>query len=391
MSKSHGGILLPFDLYRVSLLAAALAEGLVSRARNINDAKLVVTRHPSFQVLLLGIQGSVIGTDAAAFWREYADLAILISQLAPRQVFLYYAEPGPLPPRREGFLVAQRGQVLAADDAQADALPADATEEDWPVARLCAQMGLSLAELAGGFAGGPRVEVPLAEPRTDDQAALNVLAGRGAPGTTDAGAAPVGGPGTPSAATAGAATPTGASPGGSAAATGRAARPDEAREDARRRAAAQTAEDEQARARAASVREGLPQIRDALGVVVAPRAELAEADLLRAFVVSRVEGELPEGISRELTRSLQGQRIDVVVPVEFASEVFLDNKPLTRAAFEERGTAAPLAGAAARRLEVLAPRVGRGTLWCVDRRFAFVSRGPEDELPEEFVLAVIRG
>ena len=110
-TSSHGGLLFPLDMFRPTMLAAALAENLLSKARNIIDAKLVLARSPNSPVVLARIEGSVIGDDAAAFWKEYADLAMFASQVLPRQVFLYYATGGL--ERREGFIVAQRGQPIA--------------------------------------------------------------------------------------------------------------------------------------------------------------------------------------------------------------------------------------------------------------------------------------
>src|SRR5690606_7206494 len=178
VQRSYGGLLIPLDMFRLSQLAALFAEVLVSKARNILDARMVAARHPASPLLLIRIEGHVVGDDEAAFWRENADLAAIVSQALPRQVFMFYVQPGPRDVRREGFMVAQRGQVLAADDATADNIPADTPDSEWPVSRLCGQLRLSLDELARGFPDGPRVEVPLAEPNIDDQAALMTLVGR---------------------------------------------------------------------------------------------------------------------------------------------------------------------------------------------------------------------
>jgi hypothetical protein len=70
---------------------------------------------------------------------------------------------------REGFLVAQRGQAIAADDSNRDDTPGKAGTH-WPVTRLCEQMRISIDELAEGFPGGPRIELSLMEPRGNDQA-----------------------------------------------------------------------------------------------------------------------------------------------------------------------------------------------------------------------------
>ena len=102
-------------------------------------------------------------------------------------------------PRQQGFIVAQRGQPLAADDATDEQMPPEATDADWPVARLAEQIRVPMNELEGGFVGGPRVEIPMVEPRVDDQELLMVLAGQppeGEDGPEDE-AGPAGEPGGP--------------------------------------------------------------------------------------------------------------------------------------------------------------------------------------------------
>ncbi|MEM6994760.1 MAG: hypothetical protein AAF721_29875, partial [Myxococcota bacterium] len=295
----HGGIVVPLDMFRISHLAAILSEILVGKARNILDAKLVVTRHPSSQIVLLTITGSVIGDEPAKFWREYADLAVALSQVLRTQCFLYYVVAAPANERREGFVVAQRGQALAADDASADTQPATG-EGNWPVTKLCEQLRIKMEDLASGFAGGPSVEVSLVEPSIDDQAALMTLAGQqpgeGAEGgeATDAAAAP---------------------------ADGAPAAPDKPKkptveDDLKRRAKERAAEVAAMEERAAKVQSELKMAVDELGVVVCPSAELGEPDILAPFIVAKIEGDLPPGVPRDRTEALQGLRCDIAVAVD---------------------------------------------------------------------------
>ena len=110
---SHGGLIFPLDMFRPTVLAAVIAELLVGKVRNILDATLEIARHPTSPLALARIRGSVVGDDAAEFWRTNPDIALAASQVVPRQCFVYYARAGEQ--RREGFLVAQRGQAIAAD------------------------------------------------------------------------------------------------------------------------------------------------------------------------------------------------------------------------------------------------------------------------------------
>lgn len=366
VQRSYGGLLIPLDMFRLSQLAALFAEVLVSKARNILDAKMVAARHPASPLLLIRIEGHVVGDDEAAFWRENADLAAIVSQALPRQVFMFYVQPGPREIRREGFLVAQRGQVLAADDATSDNIPADAADSEWPVSRLCGQLRLSLDDLALGFPEGPRVEVPLAEPNIDDQAALMTLVGRepGEPAPPNEGA--------PTGAPAGAAAPRVS-----------------VDEDAKRRAKEAAADEEALRARAEAVKSDLPHMLDDFGLVVAPRAELSEADILAPFIVAKVEGDLPAGVPAQLMDRLQGKRIDIAVRVEFLSEVFVENTPLNRATFEERAQTIELAGRHVRSMEVLGPRLGYGTLFSTGKSHVFVSRRTGMPVPAGLVLEML--
>ena len=71
------------------------------------------------ELLKIGIQvryKTVVGDDPTAFWRENADIVVAMSQVLPRQCFMYYVQSAPPQERREAFLIAQRGQVLAADE-----------------------------------------------------------------------------------------------------------------------------------------------------------------------------------------------------------------------------------------------------------------------------------
>ncbi|MFV8751025.1 hypothetical protein ACNOYE_10810 [Nannocystaceae bacterium ST9] len=400
MPSSFGGLLFPLDMFRPTTLAAVLTEGLVSQVKNILDAKLVLTRHPEIQVVIARIEGSVVGGDEAQFWRDNVELALLASQVLPRQLFLYYvvADDGVNPEPRQGFVVAQRGQVLAAEDATADQLPPDALPEDWPVERLLAQLGLSYEDLAAGFAGGPSIELSLVEPGGDDRELLMTLAGQptarteGAPAAT--GPAPAAGPG-PAPAGPRASKPAGrpapAPAGAPAGQPGAPAKPKRitVEEDQKRRAAEQQAANEAREAKAASIRADLPYLIDELGVVVAPKAELGDTDILEPFLTSKLAGDLPAGLPRELHESLQGKRIDFVVKVEFLSEVFVGERPLVKPTFDAQAETRTLAGQPVKVLEVLGPRLGKGTFIRRDRAGVFVSRTPDLPLPEALIVSLL--
>ena len=370
-SGKHAGLLVPFEMFRISQLAAIFAELLVSKARNILDAELVVTRHPSAPILLLQIEGSIVGDDPPEFWRENADLVSLASRAFPRQVIMYYVEPPP--ERREGFMVAQQGQVLAADDATHDRMPAGATEADWPVARLCQQLRIPANDLETRFPGGPSVRAKLVEPgQVDDQALLMTLAGRDA-GTTEAAPAP----GAQATATA----PQQAAP---------ANRRGNIEEDTKRREKERQAEEAEQARREEEVRSGLRYTIDEIGLVAAPKAELSEPEILVTFVVPKVAGDVPEGVPQKLADQLQGKRIDVAVKVDFLSEVFVENTPLSRPTFEERSTEATVGGRSVRVMEVLGPRLGYGTLISTGKApHVFVSRKIGSALPEQLVLELL--
>ena len=129
MSTPIAGLLVPLDMFRISQFAAMFSELLASKARNILDAELVVTRHPEAPLFLMQIAGSVIDGNPATFWRENVDLAQMASRALPRQVIMFYADPGETPAdRREGFIVAQQGQMIAGDDVGTDRMPADAPD-----------------------------------------------------------------------------------------------------------------------------------------------------------------------------------------------------------------------------------------------------------------------
>jgi hypothetical protein len=369
-STSHGGILLPLDMFRPTMLAAVLSEGLVGKARNIVDARLLLTRHPIIQLLLVRIQGSVVGDDVAGFWRENADLALMASHAVPRQLFMYYAAPGPGDGRREGFVVAQRGQVLAADEASAATMPADASDQDWPVARLCSQIRVDVRDLAAGFAGGPQVELALVEPDGDDQAMLMTLAGAGEGATAGA-------------------DPGSAGPAGSSPAPAKPSAREIGEADLKRREREQHEEAVAARKRAKEVAAALEFFIDDDGVIVAPRVELSETEILTPLVVAEIKGDLPAGLPQDLTAELQGKRMDFVVPVDFLSEVLVDNVPLSREVFEEGAKEVSLGNSSVRILEALAPRLGHGSLVVTNKAKLFVSRRPGMKLPERFLLKLL--
>jgi hypothetical protein len=368
----HGGILIPLDPFRVSHLAAVAAEVLVSKARNINDAKLVLTRHPQTQLVLGRIEGSIVGDDPTAFWRENADIVVAMSQVLPRQCFMYYVQSAPPQERREAFLVAQRGQVVAADEGTADRQTPGA--ERWPVADLCAQLRLSVDELAQGFAGGPSIEIPLIDPGVDDQAMLMTLAGQPpGEGEPTEGAAPAAG--------------NGKGPGAAAPA----AKPKmSVSDDLKRRETERAAEAAEQQRRAAAVTSDVPFVIDELGIVACPRAELSEPDLLAPFIHGKLAGDLPPGLPRAQTDALQGKRCDIALRVDFLSEVFVETGPLTRSVLDERAEVRTLGGRELKLLEVLAPRLGYGTLVTTGKApHVFVSRKPELRLPESLVLELL--
>lgn len=399
MPSNFGGLLFPLDMFRPTSLAAVLAEGLVSQAKNILDAKLVLTRHPDIQVVIARIVGTVVGDDQVRFWRDNVELALMASQVVPRQLFAYWvmADDGTNQEPRQGFVVAQRGQVLAAEDATADQLPEDALPDEWPVARLLAQLGLPYEDLALGFPGGPSIELSLVDRGGDDRELLMTLAGQ-PPAGAQAGGAP------PPAAGARQAPPRGAGGPARAGAPASASAPASAQpskdapakpkrvsieEDQKRRAAEQQASSEAREAKAASVRADLPFVSDELGLIVAPKAELGDTHILAPFVVSKLAGDLPAGLPSAMHDALQGKRIDFVVKVEFLSEVFVGERPLTKPTFDAQAQPRTIAGHEVLVLEVLGPRLGKGTLVRRGRAGVFVSRTPELPLPESLIATLL--
>jgi len=381
---SHGGILFQLEMFRPTMMAAVIAQGLASKARNMLDATLELTRHPTAPIVIAQIKGSVVGDDAAEFWRENAELAVYASQELPRQCFIYYVRSGE--DRREGFIVAQQGQVLVAHDATAETIPENTPDDQWPVGRLCEQMRLSVDELAEGFADGPRISIPLADPVGDDQKLLMILAGQGGePEDED--------PGSPSQSP----SQSAAAPGPKSAA-GAARGPNGAQggpkrltvdDDVKRRAAARAAETAALAARSAELCNDLPYTVDERGLLVAPNAELEETALLAQYAVKEIAGGLPDSLPDSLRVELQGRALDFAVKVDFLSEVFLKNRPLTRPDFEANATDYQLAGETVKILEVFAPRLGAGSLLRRGKSNVFVSRRPDAPLPAEFLSKLL--
>ncbi len=381
LPTNHGGLVFPLDMFRPTMLAAVLAEGLIAQARNILDAQLELIRHPEMRLVLGRIHGSVMGDDPAKFWRENAELALAASQVLPQQLFQYWVDGGEKP--RQGFIVAQRGQALAAQDATADQLPEDAQPEDWPVAQLLTQLQVSAEELASGFADGPRVSLSLIDREGDDREMLMTLVGQP--------------PEDPENPETGAVTenqaPGGADPSDPRAQAGP-QKPQRAsvEDDRKRRASEHQAELDARLARAQSMHADLPYVVDALGVVVAPRgAELADTDILSPYFVAKLDDDIPRGLPRALHDELRGKRADFAVVVEFLSEVFAETGPLSKPIFEAQGELQTLGGTEVRILEVLAPRLGRGTFIRRARAGVFVSRTPDSALPEALILSLLDG
>ena len=140
-STNHGGLIFPLEMFRASALASAIAEGLLAKIKNIVDAQLILTRHATGPLVLVQIDGAVMGEDAAEFWEENMDLALYASQALPRECFAYYLAEEPA--RKQGLLIAQRGQVVAGDQATEDTIPPEAGADEWPLPRLCQQLGVT--------------------------------------------------------------------------------------------------------------------------------------------------------------------------------------------------------------------------------------------------------
>jgi hypothetical protein len=175
-----------------------------------------------------------------------------------------------------------------------------------------------------------------------------------------------------------------------AAAPGRPA-PITAADDAKRRASERAAEQQEMQQRSSEATRKLRFAEDDLGVVVTLPVELSETDVLRPYQISRVDGNAPDGLPGAVRDRLQGRALDFAVPVEFLSEVFVDNQPLSRPKFEERAAARPLGDAMVQTLEVHAPRLGVGTLVRLGGKNVFVSRRGDAPLPAELVLSLLRG
>ena len=119
-----------------------------------------------------------------------------------------------------------------------------------------------------------------------------------------------------------------------------------------------------------------------------PLRGLADYDLLAPYQIKKVRGDLPAGFDGALTDELMGKRVDFAVRVDFLSEVFVDDKPLSRPVFE--GAATPLPGAGdVMALEVLAPRLGRGTLLRRGRAGMFISRTPDLPIPSALLERLV--
>jgi hypothetical protein len=391
---SHGGIIFQLDMFRPTSLAAVLAEGLISKARNILTSSLEIARHPTAPIAVARIVGPILDDDAAEFWRDNTDIAIYASQVLPRQAFIYYARSGPQ--RREGLMVVQRGQVAMANDATIDSLPAG---QPWPVERLCEQMRVTLEDLAEAFPGGPRVTISLGEPQGDDQRLLLVLAGQ--PDEADLGDDPQGEehvgptepapppPAGPRASAPQQARPAAARPAAAAGRPGATAASAAFEEDAKRRATERAAEVEAQRARAAEVTTHLAYTFDERGLVVAPSAELGEADLLAPYHQPSFHGNLPDGLPERIRGQLEGKPIDFAVRVEFLSEVFANGKPLNRADFDANATDLELGGRALRVLDVFAPRLGAGRLLRAGAANVYITRRAGEPLPAELILQLL--
>ena len=128
---------------------------------------------------------------------------------------------------------------------------------------------------------------------------------------------------------------------------------------------------------------------DDVGLVAAPKAELSETGILAGYLTPALTDALPPGLPAKLRDPLHGKPIDFAVRVEFLSEVFVDNTPLSRPTFEAKAEDATLAGVSVKRLEVLAPRLGVGTLLRKDRAMVFISRRAGAPLPEAFLLELL--
>jgi len=391
---SHGGLIFPLDMFRPTVLASVIAELLLGKVRNILDATLEISRHPTSPLALARIHGNVVGDDPAEFWRTNPDIALAASQAVPRQCFVYYVRTEPN--RREGFLVAQRGQALAADDSDRDT-----GGQHWPVTRLVDQLRITVSDLANGFPGGPRIELSLMEPSGNDQNLLMALVGQppseGDEEMDDMGEEP---PPPPPSRGSGLTQGFSAPPPASSASSANAPSPSRpapakapqvsAADDAKRRASERAAELQELQARSVSAAKSLRYVEDARGLVVLVPVELSETEVLSNYTVPVVESSLPDGLPPSLLTTLTGRSIDFAVKVEFFSEVFVEAQPLNRPRFEERAREIDLGGTKVKALEVLAPRLGIGTLLRLGSTNVFVSRRPDAPLPGELLLSLLK-
>ena len=76
--------------------------------------------------------------------------------------------------------------------------------------------------------------------------------------------------------------------------------------------------------------------------------------------------------------------------MDFLSEVFVDHRPLTRPVFEASAADYKLGDETVKLLRVFAPRLGAGSLLRRGSNNVFVSRRPEEGLPAEFILDLLR-
>ena len=111
--------------------------------------------------------------------------------------------------------------------------------------------------------------------------------------------------------------------------------------------------------------------------------------MLRPFLVPQIERNAPEGLPADVRGRLEGKAVDFAVKVEFLSEVLIGKNPINKAKFEELATPHDLAGLKVQILEVLAPRLGAGTLLRSGGKNVFVSRKPDASLPGAFLRELL--
>lgn len=371
--RSYGGIMFPLEMFRPSAMAQLIGQFFVDKTRNVLDAELVLSRHPEAQLILLRIEGSVVGDDEGKFWKENSDLVMLLSRALPLQTFLYYAIAGV--DRTEGLVVAQGGRALMADEVNQDDLGPSAGPEAWPLAGLCGQIGIEANDLAGGFPGANSIRVPLLEPPLSDDESLlrQLISAEPAQAPAGEAASPNLGQEYPDAAPA----PRPPSPKAALA------------QDEKRRAEEKSAEADARAQKARAAQAELLSHHDDQGLICAPKVSLEDVDILSGYLRRKLDGDLPEGLPRDLTSQMQGKSVDIVVQVEFLSEVFLGASPLSRPDFESKARSESLCGSPVQVLEVQAPRLGRGTLIVQNSQRVFVSREWE-AIPQDFVHGIIQ-